>query len=272
MRWLLRWQHVAPQTQLAGERGLLEALRQLQGFEVPANAWEKQVLACRLSEYDPAALDQFAWRARWDGDACRRIRQLLKMPAPAAAALCRPASRRSRSSSARIPTGCSRGWPMKRRASASVLSENGRTVLDYLRRRGASFFSDIERGTGKVKGEIATALWELVAAGMVTADGFENLRSLIDPKRHKASGSQSSAAPTDLWALVACSIRRRVGPVAHTRRGNLLDASPALWRRVSRSLAREVEPAKVARIADRLPSARRPRRSSRRALCQRISG
>jgi len=40
MRWLLRWQHAAPGTQLAGERGVLEILRQLQGFEAPANSWE----------------------------------------------------------------------------------------------------------------------------------------------------------------------------------------------------------------------------------------
>src|SRR5260370_2549137 len=33
MRWLLRWQHAAPGTQLTGERGTLEILRQLQGFE-----------------------------------------------------------------------------------------------------------------------------------------------------------------------------------------------------------------------------------------------
>ena len=58
MRWLLRWQHLAPQSQLSGERGLLQVLRQLQGFEIPANAWEKQVLARRMNDYDPAALDQ----------------------------------------------------------------------------------------------------------------------------------------------------------------------------------------------------------------------
>src|SRR5256885_1275798 len=40
MRWLLRWQHVAPGTQTRGDRGLLEVLTQLQGFELAANAWE----------------------------------------------------------------------------------------------------------------------------------------------------------------------------------------------------------------------------------------
>jgi len=39
MQWLLQWQHMAPGTQVSGERGTLEVLRQLQGFEIPANAW-----------------------------------------------------------------------------------------------------------------------------------------------------------------------------------------------------------------------------------------
>jgi ATP-dependent Lhr-like helicase len=68
-------------------------------------------------------------------------------------------------------------------------------VLEFLRQRGASFFADIVRGTGKLKAEIETGLWELVAAGLVTADGFDNLRSLIDPKRRAAQGSGPSLRP-----------------------------------------------------------------------------
>src|ERR1700723_1455450 len=58
MRWLMRWQHVIPGTQVAGERGTLEVLQQLQGFEIPANAWERQVLGRRIAAYDPKWLDQ----------------------------------------------------------------------------------------------------------------------------------------------------------------------------------------------------------------------
>ncbi|HXP17075.1 MAG TPA: hypothetical protein VN868_08230, partial [Terriglobales bacterium] len=58
MRWLLRWQHVSPGTQVQGERATLDVLRQLQGFEIPANAWERQVLARRIANYDPRWLDQ----------------------------------------------------------------------------------------------------------------------------------------------------------------------------------------------------------------------
>ncbi|HKU26070.1 MAG TPA: DEAD/DEAH box helicase, partial [Candidatus Sulfotelmatobacter sp.] len=58
MRWLLRWQHLAPGSQVSGERGVLEVLQQLQGFEIPANAWERQVLVRRVADYDPKWLDQ----------------------------------------------------------------------------------------------------------------------------------------------------------------------------------------------------------------------
>src|SRR6202030_4875530 len=58
MRWLLRWQHVAPGSQLLGERGTLEALQQLQGYEAPANGWEDRILARRIANYDAKILDQ----------------------------------------------------------------------------------------------------------------------------------------------------------------------------------------------------------------------
>src|SRR5581483_12316390 len=85
------------------------------------------------------------------------------------------------------------------------LSPNGKEILNFLRHRGASFFADIVRGTGKLKSEVETALWELVAAGIVTADGFDNLRSLIDPKRRAGHGNGRNARPrhsTGRWALL----------------------------------------------------------------------
>src|SRR5690349_22368998 len=95
--------------------------------------------------------------------------------------------------------------PVSFQPEARGLSEGARQVLDFLRQRGASFFADIVRGTGKLKAEIETALWELVAAGIVTADGFDNLRSLIDPKRRSGHGSGRTARPrhsSGRWSLL----------------------------------------------------------------------
>ena len=57
MQWLLRWQRVAPRTQLSGEAGVLEALRLLEGFEAPAIEWERTLLPQRVPGYDPRWLD-----------------------------------------------------------------------------------------------------------------------------------------------------------------------------------------------------------------------
>ena len=40
MRFLLRWQHVTPDTRREGSRGVLAVVEQLQGFELAAGAWE----------------------------------------------------------------------------------------------------------------------------------------------------------------------------------------------------------------------------------------
>jgi ATP-dependent Lhr-like helicase len=61
-------------------------------------------------------------------------------------------------------------------------------VFRYLSERGASFLSDIARGTGRLAGETESALWELVAKGLVSGDGFAGLRQLInrgDPHRRR---------------------------------------------------------------------------------------
>jgi ATP-dependent Lhr-like helicase len=205
MRWLLRWQHVAPQSQLSGERGLLEAVRQLQGFEIPANAWESHILAWRMSKYDHAELDQLCLTGAvgWG-----RL-----SPHPATLEDTGAGRRRVVPTSVAPITFFVRedsDWMRPRLAEEEqgyerVLSDSGRTVLDFLRHRGASFFADIVRGTGKLKSEIETALWELVAAGMVTADGFDNLRSLINPKRRNAVGTPKLARPRHTagrWSLL----------------------------------------------------------------------
>src|SRR5205823_9918930 len=85
------------------------------------------------------------------------------------------------------------------------LSPVARAVMQWLSTRGASFFADIVRGTGRLKAEVETGLWELVAAGLVTADGFDNLRSLIDPKRRSGQGSGKLSRPrhsAGRWALL----------------------------------------------------------------------
>jgi ATP-dependent Lhr-like helicase len=209
MRWLLRWQHVSPGSQARAEHGTLQVLRQLQGFEIPASAWERQVLARRISNYDPTLLDQLCLTGAvgWG-----RL-----TPHPAMLEDSSGSGRRVVPTSVAPITFFVRDeaeWmalPSVRSAHRDAeqevrgLGPGARDVLTFLRARGASFFADIVRGTAKLKSEIETALWELVAAGLVTADGFDNLRALIDPKRRAGQGSGKSNRPrhsAGRWSLL----------------------------------------------------------------------
>jgi ATP-dependent Lhr-like helicase len=64
-------------------------------------------------------------------------------------------------------------------ADEAALSVPARDILDFLRRHGASFFADIGPATRHLASEVEDALWQLVAAGLVTADSFAALRSLV---------------------------------------------------------------------------------------------
>jgi ATP-dependent Lhr-like helicase len=211
MRWLLRWQHVAPGTQVLAERGTLEVIRQLQGFEAPASAWEPQILARRIAAYDPQILDQLCLTGAvgWG-----RV-----SPHPAFSSLVASANggqdliaRRVMPTSAVPITFFVRDdgdWMMWRgtnsRQPLDSLTHAARDVHAYLRTKGASFFADIVRGSGRLKSEIETALWELVSAGLVTADGFDNLRAFLDPKRRAGQGRGRATRPrhsTGRWSLL----------------------------------------------------------------------
>jgi ATP-dependent Lhr-like helicase len=209
MRWLFRWQHLVPGSQTRDEHGTLQVLRQLQGFEIPASAWERQVLARRISNYDPKFLDQLCLTGAigWGRlsphpamleDSSGNGRRVV----PTSVA---PITFFVRDEAEWMALPSVRAAHQEAEQEVRGLGPAAREVLAFLRSRGASFFADIVRSTGKLKSEIETALWELVAAGLVTADGFDNLRALIDPKRRSGQGSGRSSRPrhsAGRWSLL----------------------------------------------------------------------
>ncbi len=195
--FLQTWQHVAPGTQLHGADGTLHVIRQLQGYEIPAAAWEMEILARRIAKYDPDFLDElcFSGEVMW-----ARV-----SPHPALVE-----NRRVRPTRIAPITLFLRedaGWLMSPGAASDspALSHAAQDVLLGLERNGASFFVDLPRQTHRLASEVEDGLWELLAAGLVTADGFDNLRALIDPKRRKGEGRGREKRPRHAagrWALL----------------------------------------------------------------------
>jgi ATP-dependent Lhr-like helicase len=202
VRFLHRWQHLAPGSQLHGADGVLHVIKQLQGYEISAAAWEGEILPSRVAHYSPEFLDQLClsgevmWgrlspHPAFDNNENGRTHKV----------------RPTRVAPLTLFLRADAEWLLAgpEPASDASLSHPAREVLAELQQRGASFFPELARATGRLASEVEDALWELVAAGLVTADGFENLRALVDPKRRRGEGRGRLARPRHAagrWALL----------------------------------------------------------------------
>lgn len=172
LKFLFSWQHVAAGSRLEGQSGVLEAVEQLQGFEASAAVWETEILPARVRNYQHELLDslclggEVVW-GRWT----HRSTQAEV-----------PARRPGMTRAAAVGLGM-RGdisWLVDADpADEAALSALARDVLGFLRARGASFFPEIMTGTRHLPFEVEEGLWQLVSAGLATADSFAALRSLI---------------------------------------------------------------------------------------------
>lgn len=199
--FLTRWQHAAQGTQLHGADGLLEIVRQLQGYEIPAAAWEAQILPRRIAGYESKLLDELCLSGE--------VMWARVSPHPA---LQDEEGRRIRATRV-APVGLllreDAPWLLCTQevaAENASLSHAARDVLEALERERALFFIDLAQAAKRLPSETEDALWELVAAGLVTADGFENVRALIDPKRRRGEGRGRRNRPrhsAGRWALVS---------------------------------------------------------------------
>jgi ATP-dependent Lhr-like helicase len=193
MRFLLRFQHVQPGSQLSGTRGLVAVIEQLQGFELAAAAWEKSVLAARIESYRPEWLDALclSGQVTW-GRLQLRSPRLLARPADDAQA--NPRALPNRATPLSLVIRADLPWLLEasrgdaERSPASECSPDTELVLAALRQHGALFLAQLAACSGLPESRVRDALWEAVAEGLVTADGWQALRSLLAPAAHGGGG------------------------------------------------------------------------------------
>jgi ATP-dependent Lhr-like helicase len=215
VRFLYRWQHVAPSSRLHGIDGTLHVIRQLEGYELPAAAWETTVLPARVAGYRKEFLDQlcYAGDVMWG--------RLSAHPAFAAATEANP--RRIRPTKlapiALFAREHASELIVRGANETTALSEAAREALEAIAARNAPFFADIVRDTKRLPADIEEALWQLVAAGLVTADGFDALRSLADRKRRLGERGMRARPRSSggRWSLLT-SDAARIEPEAFARR------------------------------------------------------
>ena len=181
--------------------------------------WERTLLPARVANYDPRWLDSLclsgavgwgrisphpAWSVG-EGVAPRRV-----IPTNAA-----PITFYLRDTADWLPVALAEQC-VDERNLLRALSAEGLKVRGVLQERGASFAADLQRVLGFTKQQVQHALWELATAGLAAADGFDQLRALMDPRRKSAT---AEAAPT--------STRRRAAARMTAGRWSLLCADAA---------------------------------------------
>ena len=229
---LARWQHAWPGTQLQGGSGLLRVLHKLQGFVAGAASWEEDLLPLRVRGFTSAALDalclsgEIAWGRLKPGTGDGRLSKstpisLWKRADADFLVPPRPpflewlAAVRAEAAQALPGTEDAATGPRR----LSLLAEAAGEVLA---KRGARFFAELCRDLGRPAPEIAAALSELCAAGLVTSDGLPGLRLLLGQAGALPGtpGGAQAALAAGRWSLIegpSDPVETALGPVAVSR-------------------------------------------------------
>jgi ATP-dependent Lhr-like helicase len=185
LRFLLAWQHVDPAHHVEGPRGVLEVVRQLAGFEIPAAAWEREILAARVTGYRQSWLDelmlsgQVTWGRLW-GAASGPVR---------------------RTPISLMPREQLDDWlGLTTVGDAWSLKGAGRAVHEQLSAAGALFPQEIERRGKLLPVQVEEGLGQLVGLGLASCDGFGGLRKLFTRRRRLP---RRSPAPSGRWSLLS---------------------------------------------------------------------
>jgi ATP-dependent Lhr-like helicase len=203
LRFLLAWQHVDAEYRAEGLEGTSAVLELLDGYELPAAAWEPEVLALRVKDYTPQWLDQlcFTGRIGWGR---------LSLPQNQKARAFTPV--RSSPVSFFVREHLLHWLELSKKESLPELLPDTGQVLEALSRFGALFFDEIIRRTGLLPSRVEQGLGELAAQGRVTADSFEGLRALLvpsekrapfaDPERKRRHKTVTSIELAGRWSLL----------------------------------------------------------------------
>jgi len=215
MRFLADWQHLSSATRMQGREALVSVVEQLEGYQAAAAAWEADLLPARLKDYGGTWLDELCRSGRivW----ARLAGRLKASGGPVRGTPVVLLPRRQLST----------WYALAGDAPMPELSSRAQRVFDCLQTHGALFFDELQQDAHLLRSELEDALGELVAVGLVNADSFSGLRSLLAPASKRSRTARRSRGGAFIggmddagrWALV-----RKAGAANDTSQPAAVDA------------------------------------------------
>jgi ATP-dependent Lhr-like helicase len=196
--FLRSWWHAAPGTQLHGRAGLAEVIEQLQGFELAAGEWE-QLFAQRVQSYRPEWLDDLCLSGEVAWGRLSLLEAAADRHQPAAGEPRRSGKTPSRRTPITFMLRQDLDWLLQAHRGDAVPAEpnagSGREVLEALRENGAQFHSELQAATRRLPSDVEEGLWDGVARGLIAADGFNAVRSLLSARTRFARRQRPQRRP-----------------------------------------------------------------------------
>lgn len=186
IQYLTRLHGLTGDEKRSGTNGLFEVLSMLQGIDIPAICWERDILPARLSNYQSSQLDELCFTGEVGWGRLYPPRRTAEQGKPM--------------------TGITRNAPVSfflredipwlscfNQVSSNLedseaehhLSSPAQEVQELLTRRGALFAADLMATTQALPSQIADSLGELISRGLVTSDSYSGMRQFTEDRSTK---------------------------------------------------------------------------------------
>ncbi|MDA1163227.1 MAG: DEAD/DEAH box helicase [Planctomycetota bacterium] len=178
LQFLTNHHGLTSKSRRAGVNGLFEVISLLQGYDLAAVCWERDLLPARVEGYRPALLDELCL----SGEVAWRRLFPPKRDSESRAGVTRV-----------VPVSIFLRGDQDWLATASQpdeeppLTGSAQAAVELLDSSGAMFAADLQQQLGLAGGTFQDVLGELITVGLLTADGFGGLRSLLAERGQAAS-------------------------------------------------------------------------------------
>jgi len=183
MKFLFERHLVSGSSRYKSRAGFDAIVDQLEAYEIPAISWENDILPARMEEYKSFWIDEstLSGELLW----CRLSRAggdkgSSRMSSVMPVALCLREN---------VPWLLEPGRPKE----IPDLRSDALKVYKCLEERGALFKEEVARACRIVPAQAEELLWELAAAGLVIADGFNAIRHRLTARKHSGRRKRGQA-------------------------------------------------------------------------------